>query len=69
MRHGFRTQTPGNRHPDGESGLLQIYQFSNNAISRTGEGRFKSLQRELRLSKTLGKSSIAAICSYSTPCS
>jgi hypothetical protein len=38
MRHGFRTQTPGNRHPDGESGLLQIYQFSNNAINRTGEG-------------------------------
>jgi len=37
MRHGFRTQTPGNCHPDGELGRLQIYQFSNNAINRTGE--------------------------------
>jgi len=54
MRVGFRTQSRSYRHPDGETGLLQIFTFSNKAINRSGEGRVKSLREELRLDKTRG---------------
>ncbi len=55
MRVGFRTQSRSHRHPDGETGLLQIFKYSNKAISRPGESRVKSLREELRLDKTRGK--------------
>jgi hypothetical protein len=34
MRHWFRTQSHACRHPDGKSGLLQIYKFSDKAKNR-----------------------------------
>jgi hypothetical protein len=52
MRVGFRTQSRSYRHPDGETGLLQIFTFSNKAINRPGECRVKSLREELRLDRT-----------------
>jgi hypothetical protein len=48
----FRTQSRGNRHPDGKPGLLQIYQFRNKAKRAVEE----AVKRTKRFSPAQGKS-------------